>query len=88
MRGRPWLEALLRVAVILMVPLMACIGYYAMVGGGSVIAGISSLAGVALGLVSLLGLVMAMRSPQGAGKSLVFWGVVGLLALLLVMTSF
>lgn len=88
MKGRPWLEALLRVAVILLVPLMACLGYYAMVGAGEVAAGVTRLAGVAMGLVSLLGVVTALRTPRSSGKALVFWGVVGLLALVLVLTDF
>ncbi|WP_461517014.1 hypothetical protein [Porticoccus sp.] len=88
MSGRPWLEALLRVAVILMVPLMACVGYYAMVGAGEVAVGIARVAGVAMGLVSLLGLVTALWAPGGSGKALVFWGLISLLALLLIGVSF
>ncbi|TNE83767.1 MAG: hypothetical protein EP334_00390 [Gammaproteobacteria bacterium] len=88
MKRSNWLETMARVAVILMMPLLACLGYYAMAGGGSVIVGVSRVAGLALGLVSLLGLATAVRSPKGAGKSVVFWGVSALLALLLIGTSF
>lgn|GEM_PF-2484628 len=88
MSERNWLDILARVVVISVVPLMACLGYYAMAGGGHVVDGVSRLAGVALGLVSLLGVVGSLRAPEPRGKSVTFWCVFLLLALLLIATSF
>lgn len=78
-----WLENLLKIAVILMVPLIACAGYYAMAGGADIAAGVSRIGGMALGIVSLMGMVSAMRPSRYTGKLVIFWGVVLLLALLL-----
>lgn len=88
MNGRTWLENLLRVAVILMVPTIACIGYYAMIGAGEVAVGIARVAGVAIGLVSLLGMVMGFRATKDSSKTVVFWGVFSLLALFLIWFSY
>ncbi|TNE94066.1 hypothetical protein [Porticoccus sp.] len=78
-----WLENLLKIAVILMVPLIACAGYYAMAGGADIAAGVSRIGGMALGIVSLMGMVSAMRPSRYTGQLVIFWGVVLLLALLL-----
>jgi len=78
-----WLENLLKIAVILMVPLIAFAGYYAMAGGADIAAGVSRIGGMALGIVSLMGMVSAMRPSRYTGKLVIFWGVVLLLALLL-----
>ena len=78
---------LLRAAVILMLPTMACIGYYAMAGSGNVAAGMARVAGVALGLISLLAMAMALWATKANGKMLIFWVVVFLLALSLILSS-
>lgn len=88
MNRSAWLENLLKIAVILMVPLMACVGYYAMAGGTDIAAGVSRIGGMALGIVSMIGLVHAWRHSRRIDKSIAFWMVAALLALLLVGASF
>lgn len=76
-----WLENLLKMAVILMVPLIACVGYYALAGGADIAAGVSRIGGMALGIISLMGMVSAILSSRDTGKSVIFWCVGLLLAL-------
>ena len=82
-----WLENLLKIAVILMVPLIACVGYYAMAGGADIAAGVSRIGGMALGIVSLIGLFSAWRLSRRMDKAVAFWGVAALLAALLLWAS-
>ncbi len=82
-----WLENLLKIAVILMVPLIACVGYYAMAGGADIAAGVSRIGGLALGIVSLIGLVNSWRTSRRIDKAVAFWAVAVLLAMLLLWAS-
>lgn len=82
-----WLENLLKIAVILMVPLIACAGYYAMAGGADIAAGVSRIGGMALGVVSLIGLINAWRTSRRLNKAVAFWAVAALFATLLLWVS-
>ncbi|MEZ5529496.1 MAG: hypothetical protein R3E57_06135 [Porticoccaceae bacterium] len=82
---------LLRVAVVLMVvlivPLIACFGYYAMIDSGHALAGIFRVVGAAIGLVALVGLSGVLQKLPGKSGLLGFWSLLAVMALLLMIAA-